>query len=352
MIKILGLALYGPMAASTRYRLGQYVDKLENEDIKIELCFLLNDEYIKSKYKDEKISILNLVQSGIKRLIKLGLQKKYDLLIIHCELFPLLPAWFEKILINKPFIYDFDDAFFLKYRIGRFKIIDAILGNKFDEMMKKASAITAGSYTLYKYGKKFNENTYLLPTVVDHNRYINICKNKTGSFKVGWIGSPSTSQYLSEIIEPLEELGKEGSVEFIVIGGSAPAISNVKVIEIEWNEETEIEEINSFDVGIMPLPDNDWTRGKCAFKLVQYMACSVPVIGSRVGANIDVIDSDSGFLVSTKEEWIEKLRILRDNPIKRIELGNNARKRIINNYSLQKNLPLLISVIKKTISKV
>ncbi|MCI5160835.1 MAG: glycosyltransferase [Candidatus Electrothrix sp. AX5] len=159
------------------------------------------------------------------------------------------------------------------------------------------------------------------------------------------MGSPSTSFYLNAVVGPLSTLGLEGPVRFIVVGGPAPAIPHVEVVEEKWQEETEIALINSFDVGIMPLIDDEWARGKCAFKLIQYMACEVPVIASRVGANIDVVQSDCGILVSNEDEWVEALQKMRDQPLLRQRLGTVGRNRIKENYSLQRNIPLLAEIL-------
>ena len=162
---------------------------------------------------------------------------------------------------------------------------------------------------------------------------------------MGWIGSPSTAAYLNELVEPLTALGQECAVRLIVVGGKAPKVPNVTITEIVWTEQSELELINSFDVGVMPLPDDDWARGKCAFKLIQYMACAVPVVTSSVGANVEVVNSDCGFLVSTPQEWLDALRVLRDQPAVRTKMGEAGRHRVEQNYSLHKNLPLLAGVI-------
>jgi glycosyltransferase involved in cell wall biosynthesis len=190
-----------------------------------------------------------------------------------------------------------------------------------------------------------------LPTVVDTNRYQpnkNICK--TDFFTIGWIGSPSTSAYLIDLIEPISALGHECSVKLVVVGGEAPKIPNVSVISCEWNQHTELDLINSFDVGVMPLTDDEWARGKCAFKLIQYMACGVPVIASPVGANVDVVNAECGLLASSSSEWLHAFRRLRDEPITRRKMGIAGRTRIENHYSLSHNLPILTSVISKVLN--
>ena len=346
MIKVLGLALYGPMAASTRYRLGQYVRGLAVLGIDLQIRHLLGDDYLRVRFNGGSLPLTSIVKSGFARLADLWRADDYDLAMLHCELFPLMPGWLERALIHKPYIYDFDDAFFLKYRSGHLGLASPLLGKKFDTVMSGAVSVTAGNQFLAEYARRHNTITQYLPTVVDTTRYVPRPKKRGGKiFTVGWIGSPSTAPYLSEIVEPLSTIGLEGPVRFVVIGGKAPVVPNVTVIELDWAENTEIDLINSFDVGMMPLPDNDWERGKCAFKLIQYMACAVPVVASAVGANIDVVSSECGFLVSTPRDWIEALRQLRDQEIARVDMGIAGRARVIQNYSLHQNLPVLADVI-------
>lgn len=346
MIKVLGLALYGPLAASTRYRLGQYQSGLAKLGIDLQLRYLLGDDYLRSKFNRESVPLTIVIKSGLARLGDLWHIEKYDLAILHCELFPLMPGWLEQSLIRKPYIYDFDDAFYLKYRIGTLGLASPLLANKFDKVLAASAAVTAGNKLLADYAKLHNTSTQYLPTVVDTDSYIPQTSMRDSQiFTVGWIGSPSTAHYLSELAEPLTILGKDGPVRFIVVGGKAPKIPNISVIEIEWDQSTELNLLNSFDVGVMPLIDNAWSRGKCAFKLIQYMACGVPVVASAVGANIDVVKENCGFLVTTSSDWTEALRMLRDKKSARVEMGNAGRERVIQHYSLHKNLPVLANVI-------
>lgn len=346
MIKVLGLALYGPLAASHRYRLLQYQPGLIENDIELEVHSLLNDTYLSSRFAGKRLPLVSLLKSGFHRLAHLLSQGKYDCAIIHCELFPLLPGWIESRLLRVPYIYDFDDAFYLKYKSKRFRAVSSLLGEKFNMVIQRASVATAGSQVLKEYAAPLNQNTIVLPTVVDTNRYLPAPVKTENVFTVGWIGSPSTSPYLDQLVEPLSRLGQEGAVRLIIIGGKSLSIPNVHVLEIPWNEDNEIKLINTFNVGVMPLPNDDWAQGKCAFKLIQYMACGLPVIASPVGANRDVLNESCGLFAESKEEWLKALRFIRDNLEKREIMGQNARKCIVNEYSLQQNLPLMVNTIK------
>jgi glycosyltransferase involved in cell wall biosynthesis len=347
MIKLLGFALYGPQAASTRYRLEQYIPGLAQMGIDLQVHYLLGDEYLRRSFGGSSLPWPYLLRSGIARLADLRRQKHFEASILHCELFPLMPGWIERALLREPYIYDFDDAFYLKYKVGRLSALRPVLGNKFDTVMQGAAAITAGNRTLASYARVNNKQTHLLPTVVDTLRYTPLPHAANAQFTVGWIGSPSTAFYLAELAGPLAILARDGPVRLIVIGGKAPQIPGVSVEEVAWSEQLEVEQLNSFDVGVMPLPDDDWARGKCAFKLIQYMACGVPVIASRVGANVDVVTADCGVLVASEQEWVDALRLLRDQPGRRKAMGVVARLRAEEKYSLSRNLPILAQVIRQ-----
>ena len=265
--------------------------------------------------------------------------------VVHCELFPFMPGWLERALIRKPYIYDIDDAFYLRYQLGRKRIARSVLGGKFDSVMAGAAAVTAGNSVLAEYALQHNPTVKQLPTVVDTSRYVPFTGRRNPVFTVGWIGSPSTASYLPELVAPLAALGAEAPLNFVVIGGKAPSIPNVNVIEVEWQEHTEVDLINTFDVGVMPLPDDDWARGKCAFKLIQYMACAVPVVASPVGANGDVVTLASGLMAGTANEWVQALKTIRDDASLRQRMGEAGRQRVVEHYSLHMALPKLAEMI-------
>lgn len=351
MIVVQGFALYGPLAASTRYRLEQYAPGLRSQGIDLRMAYLLDDQYLVRTFRGQKASILGLLRSGVSRLSDLARVRSSDAAIVHCELLPLLPGWLERALLQRPYLYDFDDAFYLRYQKGRMGALKPLLGKKFDQVIKGAAAVTAGNDELARYACQFNSMTEVLPTVVDTDRYIPDVTKKTATFTVGWIGSPSTSPYLQEIVGPLTRLAQEGPVRLIVIGGAPPAIAGVDVLALPWSEKTEVELINSFDVGVMPIPDDEWARGKCAFKLIQYMACAVPVVASAVGANKAVVTSECGHLAQTEDEWVAALRTLRDSSNLRKRMGEAGRLRVAEHYSLQIALPQMAAAIRRIAGK-
>ncbi|MGE0873765.1 MAG: glycosyltransferase family 4 protein [Burkholderiales bacterium] len=351
MIRLLGLALYGPLAASTRHRLGQYVPGLALEGIDLQVRSLLGDEYLRRRFAGGSLPWLDLVVDAWGRCADLWRGARFDAAMLHCELFPLMPGGLERGLLPKPYIYDFDDAFYLKYRKGRLGFMRWALGGKFDSVIAGASAVTAGNAALADYARALNPATYQFPTVVDTEVHRPLPRERNNRFTVGWIGSPSTAPYLSALVEPLSVLAGEGALRFVVIGGKAPAIPGAEVVELPWSEQTEVALINSLDVGVMPLPDDDWARGKCAFKLIQYMACAIPVVASRVGANVDVVANEAGFLAESVQEWVAALRTLRDSPQDARRMGEAGRLRVEQHYSLKRNLPILAQIIRDMVAR-
>ena len=164
---------------------------------------------------------------------------------------------------------------------------------------------------------------------------------------MGWIGSPSTATYLQLLIEPLQQLAHEFTVRLLVVGGPAPAITGVEVIEQPWSLEQEVPLIQQFDVGVMPLPDTEWTRGKCAYKLIQCMACGIPVVASPVGANVDAVPPGCGLLAHSSQQWVAAFRQLAADPARRLLLGAAARHWVEQHYSLRSALPMFARVIQR-----
>lgn len=349
MINILGLALYGSLAASHRVRLAQYQEGLLAFGINLQIQSLLDDAYIESKFHGKSFPVGNIITSGVDRLKVVSNEKKYDALILYGELFPLMPYWIEHKFLSLPYIYDFDDAFYLRYRQGYAGLLKPLLGNKFDDLISGAASVTAGSKYLATYADKLNANTFFFPSVVDTSRYLKVNKPANDLFTVGWIGSPTTAIYLKQLIHPLEVLGSKQPLRLVVVGGHAPKIKNVEVVEIPWDTSNEVELINTFDVGVMPLVDDDWARGKCAYKLIQYMACGLPVVASAVGANFEVVTSTCGYLAKNDYDWVEALSQLRDDVSLRLKMGVAGRERVEKQYSLSKNVPLLAELINKVV---
>lgn len=348
-LRVLGLSLYGPQAASHRVRLSQFKPGLAAVGIDLEIQSLLANDYLERRLADKRASLRGLLNAYTNRLQTLRNADWYDLIIVHCELFPFVPGWLESRLLTRPFIYDFDDAFFLKYNVGNLRFFSPFLGGKFNRMISTASAVTAGNRYLATHSSRFNGNVCVLPSVVDTDHYRPAYANFSGEkpFTVGWIGSVSTAPYLQLVVKPLQQLGLCMPVRLLVIGGPPPLIPGVEVIPISWRLDEEVSLIHQFDVGIMPLPDTAWARGKCSYKLIQYLACGIPVVASAVGANFDSLPRRCGMLASTPAEWLEAFRLLEADHDMRYRLGVAGRQWVEQHYSLRNSLPILINVIRQ-----
>ncbi len=355
MIRVLGLSLYGPQAASHRVRLSQFQIGLAAHGIQLEIQSLLDDAYLQRRFAGSRLSLLALLVAYGRRLRVLWRAKRFDLLIVYGELLPLWPGWLERLLLQVPFFYDCDDAFHLKYRQGRLRWLRPHLGAKIDRMMAAAMAITAGNAELVAHASRFNANVTLLPSVVDTEHYrpasAPLADSAHQPFTVGWIGSPSTAPYLQLLVEPLQQLALERAVRLLVIGASAPAIAGAEVIEQPWSLQQEPALIQQFDVGVMPLPDTPWARGKCAYKLIQCMACAIPVIASPVGANVEAVPPACGILASSADQWLAAFRQLAANPALRSRLGAAGRQWVEERYSLRSALPMLQGVIQEVVGR-
>jgi len=351
---VLGLSLYGPQAASHRVRLSQFKPGLLSAGINLQIQSLLDDAYLQRSFSGRRPSLRRLLDAYGRRLHSLRHSDPFDLAIVYAELLPFLPGWLERLLLELPFIYDYDDAFFLKYRSGRLRLLQPLLGAKADRLMAAAVAVTAGNSALAAYARRFNSNVTILPSVVDTVEYCPAEVLQFGSslkpFTVGWIGSPSTAPYLQLLVHPLQQLARECPVRLVVVGGPAPSIPGVDVVPQPWSLEQEVSLIQQFDVGVMPLPDSPWTRGKCAYKLIQCMACGIPVVGSSVGANVDAVPPECGFLAESSEQWLDAFRLLLADTNLRQQMGSAARLWVEKRYSLRSALPVFSGVIQRAVA--
>lgn len=350
-MKILIFSKYGVKGASSRYRVYQYLPYLKEADISFTINNLFDDNYLDELYKNNSRLYLKIFKSFFERLRVLLSIKKYDLLLIEYELFPYFPPLFEWLLkiCDKKYIVDYDDAVFHNYDLNRNWLIRAILKNKIGRVMKNAYAVIVGSHYLYDYAKSWNSNVILIPTVVNADLYQKVIPpSEKEDFIVGWIGSPSTSKYIIPLIDVFKKLSLTG-IKFAFIGfdkNLRSKFSGLPVTWIDWSVETEIQSIKSFSVGIMPLEDTPWTRGKCGFKLIQYMASEIPVLASSVGENIFIVThGHNGFLIENIESWYKYVQMLSGDKNLLSELGENGLALIKEKYSLDVTCRQFVSVI-------
>jgi len=340
-MKVLILCRYHRDGSSSRVRFMQYIPYLESEGISVTISPLLYKDYIKVIYSGRKPSLIRIAFSYLSRMLVLTNIGKYDILWIEKELFPIIPAWFEKLIVlaGKKYIVDYDDATFLNYK-------ESFTPNKIAKIMRMSSCVVCGNEFLLDYAKNANaKKVKLLPTVVDLDYYTIKKKDSGNAVIVGWIGAPYTVHYLLPILDILAIISERVLLELHVVGATIKH-PNVKIKCIPWSEKNESKLIQKFDIGIMPLSDSPWENGKCAYKLIQYMACGLPVIGSDIGANRDVIThGKNGFLAKTSDDWLKYLNILIDNLKRRRIMGSAGRKIVEDKYCTKVSAPALKNIL-------
>lgn len=358
-MKILFLSRYGRLGASSRIRLYQYFSYLEAHEIEVNAFPLMDDDFLRGCYAGEGIPKGKVAYAYVRRaavLIRAVLSSKYDLIWLEKELFPFLPAWGEALLdlLKVPYVVDYDDAVFHSYDNHEKVIVRFLLGDKIERVMRGAALVLAGNDYLADRARRAGaRRVEYLPSVVDLDRYQESSRPREGCFTIGWIGSPSTArQHLTIIESVLADFCRDGASRVIAVGSGELNLAGVPLEVRPWSEETEVSDILSFDVGIMPLPDNPWERGKCGFKLIQCMACGLPVVASPVGVNRRIVEHGvNGFLASTAEEWTAALTGLRDNEELRSAMGKAARGKVEKEYSLQEAAPRLLSLLQSVAAR-
>ena len=266
------------------------------------------------------------------------------------EILPWFPALFEFLLHknNIPCVVDYDDAVFHRYDMHSSPIVRMLLGHKIDRVMRNAALVIVGNEYLAERAKQTgNGKVELLPSVVDVSRYTQKRRDDRSTFTIGWIGSPVTAPYLDIIRDAVTSLDSDLSIRMSLLGaGAVHPFANMPTTILPWDEETELSIGERFDVGIMPLTDGPFERGKCGYKLIQYMAGGLPVIASPVGINRQIVeDGINGYLATSTVDWLVALRTLKHDINKRYEMGQAGRSKAEKLYNLQVTAPKLLTLL-------
>lgn len=334
-MKILFLTKYSIEGASSRYRFYNYLSYFEEAGIVCDFKPLLGNNYVSNLYNDKKLRIVLIsFFSVFKRFIFLLFNsKKYNLLIIEKELFPNIPYFIEAFLLKGySYALDFDDYIATSYKTNRYKKL--FLRDKVNKLSQKAKLVTVGNHWYFEEIK--SNNLIYLPSVINFENYSKIKSNYDSDIiSIVWIGSPSTVHYLHNLIPTLQMLSKNYRIKLKVIGAFIKA-EGLDINIVEWNAKTEAKELLSSDIGIMPLESTMWEKGKCGFKLIQYMASGLPVVANSSPANDEIIQNNlNGFIINDNNNWYIKLEELILNKSLRESFGKSGRFRIESEYSYQ-----------------
>jgi len=347
-LNILALPRYQRLGPSSRVRFYQYFPALRERGFVIQDAPFFSDEYVRRLYAKEPTQLREVFSAYLRRLATLMHAQDFDLLWLEKEFLPWMPAWIEVLLARQPYVVDYDDAVFHRYDLHRNAFVRRVLGRKIDRVMQNATLVVAGNEYLAERARTAGaKRVEILPSVVDADLYAPALARASG-FTIGWIGSPVTAPYLEQVRPALEMLTSGNQAKVSLIGaGDAIKWKNANVQILPWREEDEIQNIQQFDVGIMPLVDEPFERGKCGYKLIQYMACGLSVIASPVGVNRQIVEHGvTGFLAESEQDWQKALIFLRENPEKRREMGMAGRAKMEREYSLQAATPKLASLLR------
>ena len=348
-MRILFVVPYPPgQAPSQRFRFEQYLDKLVAHGHTYQVAAFLNQDTWKILYKPGHTGAKawGIVAGFLRRVGLLFTVPGYDFVFVHREAAPVGPPLLEWVMtkvLGKRLIYDFDDAIWLTNTSETNKIAAGFKWHhKVASICRWAHKNSCGNAYLAAYARQFNPHTVVNPTTIDTEGLHNQVRDqaKPGHLVIGWTGTHSTLKYLDQLVPVLAQLEAEGlKFEFKVISNQPPALPLRSLVYLPWRKETEIADLLSFHVGLMPLENDVWARGKCAFKALQYMALGIPPLVSPVGMNTEVVqDGQNGYVCDTPAEWEQRLRELLANPQLRERLGRAARATVETRYSVKANL--------------
>jgi glycosyltransferase involved in cell wall biosynthesis len=351
---VLFLPKYGELAASARLRFLQYLPYLSRHGVRCTVSPLFSDRYLAARFESGKAPAGEVARALWRRTRAILTARRHDLVLLHYEAFPYLPGLLERCLSlsGAPYLLDYDDAIFHNYDQGPLRRL--LLGGKIPGIMARSQGVLCGSRYLCRYAQAHHPNVAFLPTVIDLARYPAARPPRPpGPLTIGWIGSPSTAQYLLPLAPALSAFCRQAQARVRLVGSGPIRLPGVPVEVRPFQTDTEVAELCQMDIGIMPLPDTPWARGKCGFKLIQYMACSLPVLASPVGANLDIVrESENGLLCATEADWLAGLRRLAGDPDLRARLGRAGRRFVEQEFCLAVTAPRLLGLLQATLDRV
>lgn len=339
-------------APSQRFRFEQYFDALRQQGVAFEVQSFLDEATWKILYQPGNTlrKAMGILSGFLRRLRILFRLSNVDLVFIHREAAPLGPPFIEWLIAHvcrKPYIFDFDDAIWLPNTSANNALAAGLKWHhKTAAICRWAFKCSCGNDFLADYARNYCNNVVVNPTTIDTTHHHNKAKQPSQQpLAIGWTGTHTTMKYLDVLVPVLAELQQTIDFTFIVISNQAPAFQLKSMQFIPWKKETEVDDLLRFHIGIMPLTDDDWSRGKCGFKALQYMSLGIPAIVSPVGVNTKIVDHNlNGFICNTPQEWKTALHQLLTNPQLRQSFSEQARSKIQSHYSVAANTPNFLSL--------
>jgi glycosyltransferase involved in cell wall biosynthesis len=357
-LSVLALPRYDRLGASSRLRIWQYLPHLRNAQWQVQSEPLIREAELKDRYTHGRYVWRTLVAAYLRRSYALIFYRDCRVVWIEKEAMPWMPLWIERLaLMGAPYVLDYDDAVFHQYDLHPSIWVRCIYGQRLDGLIAGAALVIAGnSYLAARASRAGATRVEILPTVIDLDRYPEPVAHKSHDVsrlpRIVWIGSPTTVAYLRLLAEPLRGLSLQIPFKLRVIGCANFEMTGVQVEAMDWSENTEVSDISDCEIGIMPLPDTPWEQGKCGYKLIQYMACGLPVVASPVGANLEIVQpGKNGYLADSNDAWVSALTDLLQSDLLRQRMGVCGRQDVESRYCLQKTGPVLASLLSSVVQE-
>jgi glycosyltransferase involved in cell wall biosynthesis len=359
-IRVLALSPIPEEGAGCRFRIAQFIPYLESVGFEVTLSSLFTPEFFRLVYKPGHYArkAVTFALLTMKRLGSLRDTSHFDVIFIYREMFPIGPAIVERLIAARhrpPIVFDFDDAIFLPSVSDANRLIGAFKWpQKVASIIRSSEHVITGNEYLSGYARRFNTAVTTIPTSVDTERFVpsSVVSGNGGARAddpiVGWIGSPTTGGYIRSLANVLRRVRERHRFVLRVSGAGEPfAIPGVTIRHEPWALDREVQLFNTCDVGVYPLADDEWSKGKCGFKAIEFMACGVPVVAAAVGVNREIIqDGRNGFLAADEDEWVDKLGRLLGDPELRRRFAEAGRRTIEERYSVQVNAPKLAATLR------
>ena len=342
---------------STRFRIHQFLPALDEAGIAHEVRPFLSSRLAPVAYRQGSIGAKLAVTfwGSLQRLVDVVRAGRHDLVYVLREAFPIGPPVFERLFeaVSGRIAFDFDDAIYHRYMthenpLDRFRDWDRPA-----KVIARAARTVVGSEILAAYARAHApqpERVVVIPTVVDTTVFMPAPRRPDGAIVIGWIGTPRNTPYIRRVWPALVQVARQDRrVRYVLVGAEPFDVGNVAVEFRRWTLAGEVGDVQGFDIGIMPLPDDHQTRGKCGFKLIEYMACGLPAVASPVGANNDVlVHGQTGLLVETERSWVDALLHLAADTDLRRRMGEAGRERAVLAFSLAAMAPRFVHTIKQS----
>lgn len=357
-MKVLALASYPIEAACTRFRISQFVGPLKEHGIDVTLRPLLNGRTFAELYRPAALprTALALLGAMLRRVEDLINAHKFDVVFVQREAMligPPLVEWLAMRVGGRPMVLDLDDATYLSYRSPTYGRLANTLKwfGKTDDLIRWAQVVTCGNRSIASYVTAQGKPAVVIPTVVDLDLFTPSAKLKLGEVPVlGWIGTHSTYPFLESIYPALQQLARTHSFRLKVIGAGKQKISipGVEVESLSWNLEREVEDFRSFDVGLYPMLEDDWSVAKSGFKAIQYMAVGIPYVTTPVGTCVEIGEAGTTHLFARDQnEWSAALSSLLTDVNLRRRMGIAGRQHALQSYGMQKQTEKLAQALRQ-----